>query len=222
MLFEALEQIIDPEPHGAAFNMALDETLLRGLEPALPAIRIYRWKRPAVSFGYFEKYEAVEEGLQGREAVRKVDGRRRGRARAGRDVFSVRAGRLGFGAVKAGGILPARARGDPRSAGEGGNRRARRGGKRRRGSSACFENPVRHDILIDSRKIAGAAQRRTKRGLLHQGSIQNVNLPQGFEKLLTRAFSGEIRERELTREECEAAAAVAVEKYASDAWTRRF
>lgn len=36
----------------------------------------------------------------------------------------------------------------------------------------CFAAPVRGDVMLGSRKIAGGAQRRTKRGLLHQGSIQ--------------------------------------------------
>ena len=39
-------------------------------------------------------------------------------------------------------------------------------------SMACFEKPVAWDI-VDSggRKLAGAGQRRTRRGLLHQGSV---------------------------------------------------
>ena len=40
------------------------------------------------------------------------------------------------------------------------------------GSRACFENPVAYDLLLAGDKIAGGAQRRTRRGLLHQGSIQ--------------------------------------------------
>ena len=39
-------------------------------------------------------------------------------------------------------------------------------------SDACFANPVRDDLMLAGRKIAGAAQRRTRRGFLHQGSIQ--------------------------------------------------
>ena len=36
----------------------------------------------------------------------------------------------------------------------------------------CFVQPVEHDILDSSgRKIAGAGQRRTSKGLLHQGSV---------------------------------------------------
>src|SRR5439155_4066795 len=40
----------------------------------------------------------------------------------------------------------------------------------------CFANPVHADVMLNGRKIAGAAQRRTRRGLLQQGSIQGVDL----------------------------------------------
>ena len=36
----------------------------------------------------------------------------------------------------------------------------------------CFVEPARHDIIRHGKKIAGAAQRRSKAGLLHQGSAQ--------------------------------------------------
>ena len=36
----------------------------------------------------------------------------------------------------------------------------------------CFVGAEKHDVLWHGRKIAGAAQRRTKAGLLIQGSIQ--------------------------------------------------
>ena len=38
-------------------------------------------------------------------------------------------------------------------------------------SMVCFTNPTRYDVLLDGRKIAGSAQRRTAAGILHQGSI---------------------------------------------------
>jgi lipoate-protein ligase A len=40
-------------------------------------------------------------------------------------------------------------------------------------SPVCFEKPVAWDVVDDSgRKMAGAGQRRGKKGLLHQGSVQ--------------------------------------------------
>lgn len=37
--------------------------------------------------------------------------------------------------------------------------------------NVCMAAPTKYDVVLGGRKIAGAAQRRTKWGLLHQGSI---------------------------------------------------
>jgi lipoate-protein ligase A len=45
-------------------------------------------------------------------------------------------------------------------------------GSEETGATLCFENPVNHDLMDSQhRKLAGAGQRRTKHGLLHQGSV---------------------------------------------------
>jgi lipoate-protein ligase A len=45
-------------------------------------------------------------------------------------------------------------------------------GAEQTGAALCFENPVNHDLMgADGRKLAGAGQRRTRQGLLHQGSV---------------------------------------------------
>ena len=41
----------------------------------------------------------------------------------------------------------------------------------------CMAKPTIYDVMIDGKKIAGAAQRRRKQGYLHQGSIA-IALPQ--------------------------------------------
>jgi lipoate-protein ligase A len=49
------------------------------------------------------------------------------------------------------------------------------------GSSQCFINPVANDLLTaDGQKIAGAALKRTRNGLLLQGSIDQTALPKTF------------------------------------------
>ncbi len=35
----------------------------------------------------------------------------------------------------------------------------------------CMAHPTHYDVMLDGRKVGGAAQRRTRHGLLHQGSI---------------------------------------------------
>lgn len=42
--------------------------------------------------------------------------------------------------------------------------------------SFCMANPTHFDLLCDGKKLGGAAQRKTKFGLLHQGSI-SLNVP---------------------------------------------
>lgn len=38
-------------------------------------------------------------------------------------------------------------------------------------SSFCMAKPTQYDIVVNGKKVGGAAQRRTRAGLLHQGSI---------------------------------------------------
>ncbi len=35
----------------------------------------------------------------------------------------------------------------------------------------CMAQPTKYDVVLNGRKVAGAAQRKTKRGFLHQGTI---------------------------------------------------
>ena len=35
----------------------------------------------------------------------------------------------------------------------------------------CLAKPTKYDVIFSGRKVGGAAQRRTKEGFLHQGSI---------------------------------------------------
>ena len=49
------------------------------------------------------------------------------------------------------------------------------------GEIACFSSPARHDVVGPDRlKLCGGAQRRTRRGFLHQGSVRNLPLPADF------------------------------------------
>ncbi len=38
----------------------------------------------------------------------------------------------------------------------------------------CFAKPTKYDVMMDGKKVAGAAQRRKKNGFLHQGSISLI------------------------------------------------
>jgi lipoate-protein ligase A len=217
MLFAELTEVLDPEPHPAALNMAIDEALL--CSARTPLLRIYRWVRPAVSFGYFEKFTDLGKLTRGREAVRRWTGG--GVVLHGEDLTYT----LIVPARQAFAQLPAREsyrriherlaaalQGDGIAA-------ALAPSAAPKVSHSCFENAAEADVLAGDRKIAGAAQRRTRHGLLHQGSIQG-GVFVGFS--LGEVFGDVRTRRELDRDECAAAAELAAMKYGTDAWLRRF
>jgi lipoate-protein ligase A len=85
----------------------------------------------------------------------------------------------------------------------------------------CFANPVSADVMIDSRKIAGAAQRRTRAGLLHQGSIQHVDLGNGLAERFASKLSPNCVGRKLDDDILNRAHEIAAQKYATQNWLRR-
>jgi lipoate-protein ligase A len=220
MLFENLAEVLDPEPHGAALNMAIDEVLLRLAEG--PLLRIYRWAQPAISFGYFAKVGSLAEPASGREMVRRWTGG--GVVEHGRDITYT----LIVPAAHAFARLSAaesyrRIHADIAALlGEQGTAAQLAPSTVAKISSGCFENPAEADVLAAGRKIAGAAQRRTRWGLLHQGSVQGVALAQGFAARLAEVFATAIQRRPLSIVELGAAKLLAEQKYATEAWLRRF
>ncbi len=219
MLFDELTEVIDPEPHDAALNMALDEVLLGRAEG--PVLRVYRWARAAVSFGYFGKVADVEAAWPGREMVRRRTGG--GTVPHGADVTYTLIVPRGCAFFRLGAEESYRVIHESIAAlfadqGSAVRMAAAAGAKI---SDACFENPARYDLLADGGKIAGAAQRRTKAGLLHQGSIQGAALPADFGARLGKAFAGKICGRPLTDGELAEGRELSAKKYATEAWLRR-
>jgi lipoate-protein ligase A len=85
----------------------------------------------------------------------------------------------------------------------------------------CFANPVRADVMIDGRKIAGAAQRRTRGGLLHQGSIQHVDLGNGLAERFASKLSERCGEKFLSKSILERASEIVEKKYGTLLWLQR-
>ncbi len=52
----------------------------------------------------------------------------------------------------------------------------------------CMAKPTKYDVMIGSRKVAGAAQRRTRDGYLHQGSLSLKLPPEEFLLALLKDF----------------------------------
>jgi lipoate-protein ligase A len=220
MLFERLLIYENRAPVSAAMNMAIDEALLE--HSAGPTLRFYGWRRPSLSFGYFGKFADLANEGRAREIVRRWTGG--GSVLHGED--------LTYSLVTPA-TDPASSQGPP--AIYAALHRAIRVALLAEGreteladvaapkiSDACFANPVRDDLLLAGRKIAGAAQRRTRGGFLHQGSIQLPNLSETFRDRFASALSAKIEHEEMPPEVLERAARLAAEKYETDAWLHRW
>lgn len=212
MIFERLELLDDPQPRGAALNMAIDEALLAGVgETAI--LRVYRWARPAVSFGVFEEFVPVRARFPRHEWVRRWTGG--GVVEHGEDVtYSLIAARScpwAAGRAEESYRLVHQAIAETIPGAE------IAGEKAPKVSQACFENPVRHDLLLAGRKLGGAAQRRTRRGLLHQGSIRAA--VDG--RRLAEAMAGDVLRRVLGEGELGRAEEIAAAKYGTAEWLGR-
>ena len=162
----------------AAFNMALDEALLESsLRLGKPVLRFYGWTEPAATFGYFQKYSEVAAATKLRPLVRRptgggivphdADWTYSAIFPPGHEWHSLKAEesyrrihdwlRLAFAELRIETELaPCCKKTLP---------------------GQCFIGHEKFDLLWHGRKIAGAAQRRNKLGLLIQGSVQSpVNL----------------------------------------------
>lgn len=212
MHLEELDVVEYDVPHSAAMNMAIDEALLQSA--VRPTLRFFCWLRPALSFGYFGSFADVAHQGGDRDVVRRWTGG--GIVLHGDDLtYSVVVpGRLTIssnavyshihGAIRM--ALPRdmnivlAAEAAPKL------------------SEACFANPVEADVMFEGRKIAGAAQRRTRTGLLHQGSIQDACLPADFPKRFPAALCGSFRGASLSRELVRDAQTIADRRYSTTEW----
>ena len=162
----------------AAFNMALDEALLDSM-PRLgkPVLRFYGWTEPAATFGYFQKFSEVAATTKLRPLIRRPTG---------------------------GGIVPHDADWTYSAVFPPGHAwhslKAEESYRRihdwlrqaftemkietklapcckKSLPGQCFVGHEKSDLLWHGKKIAGAAQRRNKLGLLIQGSVQPPPVP---------------------------------------------
>src|SRR5438552_17034112 len=171
-LFASLSVYRDIASRSAALNMAVDEALLETAE--IPTIRFYKWDHPALSFGYFGKFADVANHAEQRDLVRRWTGG--GIVFHGDDltysiVIPVSSGFFAECPKK---IYAAIHSALCHALKENGAAAALAPNNSSKISDVCFANPVLADVIVNGRKVAGAGQRRTRRGLLQQGSIQYV------------------------------------------------
>jgi len=231
-IFAELEVCKDAAPRSAAMNMAIDEALFETVR--LPSIRFYRWNSPALSFGYFGKFADVADYAGERDLVRRWTG-------GGivfheddltysiiipvHDAMSAESSAFIYAAIHSAlrdalNIDCQRAELAPAAevaVTDSENSLRADGGYSRR---LCFANPVSADVMIDSRKVAGAAQRRTRIGLLHQGSIQHVDLGNGLTERFAKELSNVRSEKSLDKFLMERAEEIAERKYGSNRWLK--
>jgi len=233
-LFASLNVYNDVNSRSAAMNMAVDETLLENA--TIPTIRFYRWDHPALSFGYFGRYADVSD--QQRDLVRRWTGG--GIVFHGEDLtyaIVIPASDLAFGESSMSiyekvhralreALIARGERAELSVVAAVYDRRKPFSPEMtavtdRRYSDHCFANPVRADVLLEGRKIAGAAQRRTQWGLLHQGSIQNIDAGNDLAELFAKALSKKIDRREIDVAIGRRAQEMAGQKYGTEAWLRK-
>ncbi len=162
----------------AAFNMALDEALLEAVSRLRkPVLRFYGWMEPAATFGYFQKYAEVAQATHLRPLIRRptgggivphdADWTYSAVFPPGHEWHSLKAEasyrrvhewiQAAFATMKVETELaPCCKKTLP---------------------GQCFAGHEKHDLLWRGKKIAGAAQRRNKLGLLIQGSVQPPPTP---------------------------------------------
>ncbi|MBR0460060.1 MAG: lipoate--protein ligase family protein [Victivallales bacterium] len=163
----------DDNADSPAMNMAADEALLVcAQDHPHPVLRFYQWDRPAVSIGLYQTWNAAPKGL---DFVRRPTG--------GGVVFHDYDFTYSVAAPPSHWLaeLP------PQESYAPLNQVIQRAlqtlqqpaqlsqdlipSEVDRATMVCFQHPTRYDVLANGRKVAGAAQRRTPDGLLHQGSL---------------------------------------------------
>jgi lipoate-protein ligase A len=201
-------------------NMAIDEALFETAKA--PIIRFYQWNHPALSFGYFGKFADVAQFGVERDLVRRWTGG--GTVFHGEDLTYCIVIPSSFERIpNSSRLIYTAVHGALRQAIEDtGNPAELATADSERVSDSCFANPVPADVISRNRKVAGAAHRRTRAGLLHQGSIQNIDVSNDLAAAFARHLCSDRREVPLGPNVIERARQLAQEKYATSAWLRRW
>jgi lipoate-protein ligase A len=157
----------------AAFNMALDEALLENVSRlGKPVLRFYGWTESAATFGYFQKFSEVERATHLRPLIRRPTGGGIVPHDAdwtysfvvppNHEWYSLKAiesyRRIHEWIQNAFAKLKIETELAPCC--------------KKFAPGQCFVGHEKFDLLWHGKKIAGAAQRRNKLGLLIQGSVQ--------------------------------------------------
>jgi lipoate-protein ligase A len=222
--------------------MAVDALLLEeGGRLGRPVLRFYAWEEPAFTFGYSQRWSMIEAGLGQAvgERIRRLTGGGIVDHRAdltyalvvppAHPRFRLSAPRLYEGlhraladALAATGV-PAELAPCPKACGDPSPRGP---------ALACFTGPEADDVIHRKTggKLAGAAMKRNRRGLLVQGSVLATDLSGTHAEEFMDAFTGNLgqwlgatpRKRRLEELGLDGARLAAWETtFADPAWNRR-
>ncbi|MDR0932362.1 MAG: hypothetical protein LBM70_05005 [Victivallales bacterium] len=214
--------------HDPFFNMSMDEILLdeaQNIDKVL--IRIYKWDRPALSIGCTQKFPKQEESRYcivrrptgGGNVFHDTDLTYTAVIPAGHALAQLN--RMESYRVFHAAMLPMLTR-----FGVSAELNPLETPQVDRSTMKCFASPSRFDIITElGGKYAGAAQRRTRKGILHQGSIQLTAAGGDWNKLalaLTDAFAAffqiEFKNGQIPSLWLDKAETLARDKYEKDLW----
>lgn len=168
-------RILRDPPGAAAWNMAVDEALARTAQEGEGTLRIYRWRRPTLSFGRNQpardRYEVGSAEALDVEVVRRPTG--------GREVlhdreltYSVTAPLEALGGLRSAyRFLNEALIAALRSLGVAARLASPDGRAPAPDAGACFHAPAEGEVEVGGRKLVGSAQVRVGRRLLQHGSL---------------------------------------------------
>jgi lipoate-protein ligase A len=199
--------------------MAVDEALLRHVQT--PLLRIYGWETACVSIGYFQKATIAPSD---RPFVRRYTGG--GLVEHGRDLTYTLVLPADHPLTTAGTLPSYRSihQAVARALQGCGVECSLATAEPKKDDPSCFLKPVPADVLDSAgNKLAGAAQRRTKQGCLHQGSIllpgeNSGNLSEKLAQSIQKCLGTDLQISALTPEEEKFSHEMVLSRYATRAW----
>jgi len=186
-------QVVNSGTNSAEMNMALDVQLLEGLASGISQqaiLHLYEWNHPSATYGYFIK----PQSLLCLQAAADINLHLARRPTGGGIIFHltdfafsilVPEGHCGYsintmdnyafvnniviGVISQfkAKLKPVLLQKDPSAMDAS-------------CTQFCMAKPTKYDVVIDNKKVAGGAQRRTKHGFLHQGTISLMQPDNSF------------------------------------------
>jgi lipoyl(octanoyl) transferase len=183
-------RMIEDGPGEAAWNMGVDEAIAEACrrEHAPPTLRFYTWEKPALTIGYFQKWDRnINHNVcdkEGTPVVRRITGGRgvihgddltycvSAGSRVAELPNTIRETYLVISRAIVHGLRQLGVYADTASASSGYSAP----------SPVCFLSVSRQEVVCHGRKIIGSAQRRWKDGMLQQGSVLLCNNPEAYHR----------------------------------------